>query len=88
MFAGRNNMFIWATGWQFSTFNFFHRHIGRIVFIEALIHSIGYTVLYLEDGYYYSSYSEDWFTLGVVVRDSIGNPAGAALKPNKKKLIN
>lgn len=45
LFSGRNNVFLWATGWSFSTFNIFHRHIARIVTIEAIVHSIGYTVM-------------------------------------------
>lgn len=47
MFAGRNNVFIWATGWPYATFNLFHRHIGRIITLEAIAHSVSYTVLYL-----------------------------------------
>jgi hypothetical protein len=46
MFAGRNNIFIWATGWQFSTFNLYHRHIARIATLQAIVHSIGYTAYY------------------------------------------
>ena len=50
IFAGRNNIFIWATGWQFSTFNLFHRHVARIATIQAIVHSIGYTAFfYIED---------------------------------------
>ena len=46
MFSGRNNVFLWLTGWQFSTFNLFHRHIARVATLEAIIHSIGYTAFY------------------------------------------
>lgn len=50
VFSGRNNIFLWATGWQFSTFNIFHRHVARASTIAAIIHSIAYTVFYmLED---------------------------------------
>lgn len=45
MFSGRNNIILWATGWRFSTFNIFHRHIARIATVEAIVHSIGYTVM-------------------------------------------
>ncbi|PKK49623.1 hypothetical protein CI102_9866 [Trichoderma harzianum] len=48
MFSGRNNIFIWLTGWSFSTFNLFHRHIARIATLQAIIHSVGYTVFYFE----------------------------------------
>lgn len=45
LFGGRNNVFLWATGWNFSTFNLFHRAIARVATIEAIAHSVGYTIL-------------------------------------------
>ncbi|KAE8367955.1 hypothetical protein BDV27DRAFT_142348 [Aspergillus caelatus] len=45
LFAGRNNIFIWATGWSFNTFNAFHRHLSRLTAIFAFVHAISYTVL-------------------------------------------
>lgn len=45
MFSGRNNVFLWLTGWSFSTFNIFHRHVARVATILAIIHSICYTGL-------------------------------------------
>lgn len=53
MFAGRNNIFIWATGWNFGSFNVFHRHIARAAMVQAIVHSIAYTVLYTK----YSEFS-------------------------------
>jgi hypothetical protein len=49
MFSGRNNIFLWATGWDYATFNVFHRHIARVATLEAIVHSIAYTVMY-KDG--------------------------------------
>jgi len=43
-FAMRNNVLIWLTGWSFATFNQFHRWVARVATIEAILHSIGYTV--------------------------------------------
>ena len=43
-FSMRNNVLIWITGWNYSTLNTFHRWVARIATIEAIIHSIGYTV--------------------------------------------
>ncbi|KAL7939228.1 hypothetical protein V8C35DRAFT_326351 [Trichoderma chlorosporum] len=51
MFSGRNNIFIWLTGWHFSIFNLFHRHIARIATLQAIIHSIGYTAFYFTADY-------------------------------------
>jgi hypothetical protein len=48
MFSGRNNIFLWATGWDYATFNVFHRHIARVATLEAIVHSTAYTVLYRE----------------------------------------
>ncbi|KAF5862206.1 hypothetical protein ETB97_011911 [Aspergillus alliaceus] len=50
LFAGRNNVFIWATGWSFSTFNLFHRHIAWIATIQALVHTVLYLVLFIQNG--------------------------------------
>lgn len=69
MFAGRNNIFQWATGLSFGTFNIYHRHVARVATLQAIIHSFGYTVLY--KAYYPGEYGEEmkekWFYLGVVV---------------------
>ncbi|KIV87606.1 hypothetical protein PV11_03140 [Exophiala sideris] len=43
MFAGRNNIWLWLTGWKFSTFNIFHRHIARVATITAAVHAISHT---------------------------------------------
>lgn len=50
MFSGRNNIFIWLTGWEFSVFNLFHRHIARVATLQAIIHSVAYTVFYYASG--------------------------------------
>ncbi|KAI4145606.1 MAG: hypothetical protein LQ340_006223, partial [Diploschistes diacapsis] len=41
--AGRNNPFIRILKVSFDTFNLFHRWIGRIVVIEAIIHTIAWS---------------------------------------------
>jgi len=41
----RNNLLMGLTGWHFGTFNNFHRWIARVATLQAVIHSIGYTVL-------------------------------------------
>lgn len=45
LFGMRNNMLMWATGWDFGTYNNFHRWVARIATVQAIIHSIGYTIL-------------------------------------------
>lgn len=44
-FAGRNDVLLWLTGWNFGTMNVFHRWIARVVTVEAIVHSVCYTVV-------------------------------------------
>ncbi|KNG83075.1 hypothetical protein ANOM_009240 [Aspergillus nomiae NRRL 13137] len=67
LFAGRNNIFIWATGWSFSTFNVFHRHLSRLTAIFAFVHAISYTVLDTIYGpYYEEGLHVLWFKFGII----------------------
>ena len=45
LFAVRNDFVLWITGWSFATANNFHRWIARVATVEAILHSIGYSVL-------------------------------------------
>ncbi|KAL5001365.1 ferric reductase like transmembrane component-domain-containing protein [Aspergillus recurvatus] len=49
LFAGRNNICAWATGWNFATFNVFHRHVAWIATIQAAVHTVLYLVLFYEN---------------------------------------
>ena len=44
LFAGRNNIFIQILRVSFDTFNLFHRWFGRLVVIEAVIHTIAWAI--------------------------------------------
>lgn len=48
IFAGRNNIFLWATGWSFATFNIFHRHVAVISVVQAVVHTVLYVVLFVD----------------------------------------
>ncbi|KFG87192.1 hypothetical protein MANI_113140 [Metarhizium anisopliae] len=50
LFGMRNNFAIWLTGWDFGTYNNFHRWVARIATLQAVVHSLGYTVLILKEG--------------------------------------
>ncbi|RAL15780.1 ferric reductase family protein [Aspergillus homomorphus CBS 101889] len=50
LFAGRNNIFIWATGWSFATFNLFHRHVAWIATAQAIAHTFLYLFIMYEKG--------------------------------------
>ncbi|KAL4778280.1 ferric reductase like transmembrane component-domain-containing protein [Aspergillus varians] len=49
LFAGRNNICAWATGWNFATFNIFHRHVAWIATIQAVVHTTLYLVLFFQN---------------------------------------
>ncbi|CAI4213071.1 unnamed protein product [Parascedosporium putredinis] len=69
-FGIRNNVFLWATGWSFSTFNLFHRHIARVSTIQAILHGVMYTVTYLRNDptgtVYRFTVKLRWFQFGIV----------------------
>lgn len=44
-FGTRNNVLIWLTGWSFGTYTSFHRWVARVATVQAVIHSIGYTIM-------------------------------------------
>lgn len=44
LFAGRNNILMWMTGWGFDTFNVFHRWIARMCVLHSLIHTVAYAI--------------------------------------------
>jgi predicted ferric reductase len=50
-FGTRNNLLMWLTGWGFGTYNNFHRWVARVATVQAVVHSIGYTVLIFEGAY-------------------------------------
>ncbi|KAJ9155430.1 Ferric reductase like transmembrane component [Pleurostoma richardsiae] len=48
--AGRNNPLIGMLKISFDTYNLFHRWIGRVVVIEALIHTLAWAIVQVTDG--------------------------------------
>jgi hypothetical protein len=48
VFGMRNNVLMWATGWGFGTYNTFHRRAARVSTVQAVVHSIGYTIMVCE----------------------------------------
>lgn len=66
LFGGRNNFLQWVTRWKFSTMITYHRWIARMVVAMAFIHSVGYTWMYVTEGYYAEEMKEEWLIWGVV----------------------
>ncbi|KAF1917219.1 ferric-chelate reductase-like protein [Ampelomyces quisqualis] len=50
LFGMRNDVLMWITGWGFGTYNAFHRWVARLATVQAVIHSLGYTIMILESG--------------------------------------
>ncbi|KAJ5857299.1 hypothetical protein N7455_008193 [Penicillium solitum] len=74
LFATRNNFLLWATGWEFATFNMFHRWIARACGLEVFVHGMCvciYQNLELGTEYFLPIWKEThWFT-GVIAASSI-----------------
>ena len=51
LFAGRNNILIPLTGWSQTSFLTLHRWAARVAAVQAVVHSIVYTLAYFEPGY-------------------------------------
>jgi predicted ferric reductase len=50
LFGMRNDLLMWLTGWGFGTYNSFHRWVARVATLQAVVHSLGYTLMILESG--------------------------------------
>jgi hypothetical protein len=51
LFVGRNNLLIALTGWSQMTFMTLHRWTARVAALQAVVHSICYTLAYFDPGY-------------------------------------
>jgi hypothetical protein len=40
LFALRNNLLIWITGWSYAQFNTYHRAVSRVTHMQFIVHSI------------------------------------------------
>ncbi|KAI0619252.1 ferric reductase like transmembrane component [Pyrenophora tritici-repentis] len=59
LFGMRNDVLIWMTGWGFGTYNAFHRWVARVATLQAVVHSLGYTLMILS-GEGWSSFLVYW----------------------------
>ncbi|KAM3487423.1 hypothetical protein MY3957_009282 [Beauveria namnaoensis] len=58
LFGMRNNVAIWLTGWDFGTYNSFHRWTARIATIQAIVHSLGYSIIVHRQGGWHDLYAQ------------------------------
>lgn len=40
LFAMRNNVLMWMTGWSFADFNTYHRAIARVMYAQFIVHAV------------------------------------------------
>lgn len=66
LFGGRNNFVQLLTRWKYSTVMVYHRWIARLVVLMAFIHSLCYTVLFIQRSDYSESMAENYLIWGVV----------------------
>ncbi|KAK4868476.1 hypothetical protein LT330_007198 [Penicillium expansum] len=66
LFGGRNNIFLWATGWSFASFNIFHRHVARVATVQAIVHSILYFVMFIQTGKAWRGMSKTYVLWGIL----------------------
>ncbi|KAL2065787.1 hypothetical protein VTL71DRAFT_3457 [Oculimacula yallundae] len=74
IFGIRNNTLLWLTGWDFAAYNMFHRWVARVATVQAVAHSVAYTVLIFGGDmswsaawtYYLTYYERRYFWNGVL----------------------
>ncbi|KAK1975025.1 ferric reductase like transmembrane component [Colletotrichum cereale] len=86
LFAGRNNLLIALTGWSQTTFLTLHRWSARISTLQAIVHSIVYTMAYWQPGYAgYSAYAakvaEPFYWWGIIATVAISLTSAFAVLP-------
>ncbi|KAM3589017.1 ferric-chelate reductase [Umbelopsis sp. WA50703] len=68
LFAGRNNLLLFLTGWSYDRFTVAHKWISRTMFFHALVHSLAYTWYpYHVSGFslYVEYFQDPYFQYGV-----------------------
>lgn len=66
LFSGRNNILLWCTGWSHSTYMLLHRWVARIFGLQVIVHSIGYLVLYQDEGVLAASETMPFWIWGTI----------------------
>ncbi|KAH8658205.1 ferric reductase like transmembrane component [Xylariales sp. PMI_506] len=90
LFAGRNNLLIALTGWNQTAFLTFHRWAARVATVEAVVHSIVYTLAYFEPGYdgasaYQAEVVMPFYWWGIIATIAFCLATGLAILPIRTK---
>ncbi|CAK7236613.1 hypothetical protein SBRCBS47491_009698 [Sporothrix bragantina] len=91
LFAGRNNILLALTGWSQSTFLTLHRWAARVATVQAVVHSIVYTLAYFEPGYdgasaYAAEVAMPFYWWGIVATIAFSLAASIAVLPVRTRL--
>ncbi|KAH7027176.1 ferric reductase like transmembrane component-domain-containing protein [Microdochium trichocladiopsis] len=86
LFAGRNNLLIALTGWSQTTFLTLHRWTARVATVQAVVHSIAYTLAYFEPGYegasaYAAKAAEPFYWWGIIATIALSLAVAFAVLP-------
>ncbi|OBT83462.1 hypothetical protein VE02_07415 [Pseudogymnoascus sp. 03VT05] len=86
LFAGRNNLLIALAGWNQTAFLTLHRWTARVAALQALVHSIAYTLAYFEPGYggaaeYAVEAAMPFYWWGIIATIALCLAAGFAILP-------
>ncbi|KAJ5746842.1 uncharacterized protein N7511_008538 [Penicillium nucicola] len=66
LFAGRNNIFLWASGWSYASFNIFHRHVARVATLQAVVHSVFYIIMFFQTGKAWRGMTKTYVLWGIL----------------------
>jgi predicted ferric reductase len=75
LLSGRNNPVTWITGATFETCMLYHRWIARLVFLQILLHALGYTLISLREGgvaEFHELFIDPYFRWGCVATVAFG----------------
>ena len=66
LYAGRNNVLLWLTDWSHGTFLLLHRWVAWMLTIQASIHAMLYTRMYVSGGYFAEESKAPYWIWGTV----------------------
>lgn len=75
VFSGRNNLLFALTGWSQTTFLTIHRWVSRVATVQAIVHSIIYTITYFWKGgaaSYYAEAAKAYYWWGIIATTAMG----------------
>ncbi|KAI5362386.1 putative FAD-binding 8, ferric reductase, NAD binding domain-containing protein [Septoria linicola] len=85
VFAARNDPFLWVTGWDYATYNRFHRWVARLTVVEAIVHSICYSVFSVYAGTWTLSWSARYWICGVLATVAMSLMLGISIQYFRSK---